>query len=208
MNHRPIIDAGPGLNFLSVNKERILIRVLGRLSVPEAVQEEVLRKSRQDERFRAAGRIWPKLTANWIQVLSDDYTPELGAVVRRITQLPMERRLMDSRDLGETMVVAHAVVLAESGETVTVPIDDGKGAELATSEIRRLKRQRDLGRTVGEIILASTLTVLKRAAGTEHIPDKTAVRSLYLQLRGLDDGLPPIEQSGLLSPGLWQNTPR
>ena len=52
MSIRPIIDAGPGLNFLSVNKERLLIAVLGPLSVPEAVQDEVLRKSRQDDRFR------------------------------------------------------------------------------------------------------------------------------------------------------------
>jgi hypothetical protein len=32
MSHRPIIDAGPGLNFLSINKERLLIGVLGPLS--------------------------------------------------------------------------------------------------------------------------------------------------------------------------------
>ncbi len=25
MSHRPIIDAGPGLNFFSINKERLLI---------------------------------------------------------------------------------------------------------------------------------------------------------------------------------------
>jgi hypothetical protein len=51
MSVRPIIDAGPSLNFLSANKERLLIAVLGPFSVPEAVQDEVLRKSRQDDRF-------------------------------------------------------------------------------------------------------------------------------------------------------------
>jgi hypothetical protein len=51
MSVRPIIDAGPGLNFLSVNKERLLIAVLGRFSAPETVRDEVLRRSRQDERF-------------------------------------------------------------------------------------------------------------------------------------------------------------
>jgi hypothetical protein len=56
MSIRPIIDAGPGLNFLSVNKERLLIAVLGPLSAPETVRDEVLRKSRQDDRFRAAAR--------------------------------------------------------------------------------------------------------------------------------------------------------
>lgn len=41
MNHRPIIDAGPGLNFFSINKERLLIGVLGQLNAPETVQNEV-----------------------------------------------------------------------------------------------------------------------------------------------------------------------
>jgi hypothetical protein len=37
MSIRPIIDAGPGLNFLSTNKERLLIGVLGPFSAPETV---------------------------------------------------------------------------------------------------------------------------------------------------------------------------
>ncbi|MGH3679838.1 MAG: hypothetical protein ACRDT2_06220 [Natronosporangium sp.] len=75
MSHRPIIDAGPGLNFLSIHKERLLISVLGPLSAPETVQDEVLRKSRQDERFQAAGKVWRKLTPRWMQILPDDPTP-------------------------------------------------------------------------------------------------------------------------------------
>lgn len=63
MSTRPIIDAGPGLNFLSANRERLLISVLGPLSAPETVQDEVLRKSAQDSRFRAAAAIWRKLTS-------------------------------------------------------------------------------------------------------------------------------------------------
>jgi hypothetical protein len=42
MSVRPIIDADPGLNFISVNKERLLIAVLGSLSAPKTVQDEVL----------------------------------------------------------------------------------------------------------------------------------------------------------------------
>jgi hypothetical protein len=61
MSRRPILDAGPSLNFLSINRERLLIHVLGRLSVPETVRAEVLRKARQDARFRPAERIWRKL---------------------------------------------------------------------------------------------------------------------------------------------------
>lgn len=72
MRARPIIDAGPCLNFLSINKERLLIDILGPLSAPEIVQDEVLRKSRQDDRFRAAAKTWRKLTPRWIQILPDD----------------------------------------------------------------------------------------------------------------------------------------
>lgn len=204
MSHRPIIDAGPGLNFLSIKQERLLIGVLGRLSAPETVQKEVFRKAQQDARFHAAATVWRKLVpGDWIQVLSDDQTPELAAVVHRITRQPMEERLKHPKDLGETMVIAHAVVAAESGETVTVLIDDGCGARIATSEISRLERLRAHGRAAGSIRLVSTLTVLERAAASKHIPDKFTMRSIYQRLRSLDDGLPPIEATNILSPGIW-----
>ncbi|MFD6948922.1 hypothetical protein A6A08_03250 [Nocardiopsis sp. TSRI0078] len=203
MSHRPIIDAGPGLNFLSINQERLLIRVLGKLSAPETVQSEVLSKARQDERFRVAEGIWRKLTPNWMQILSDDQTPELESVVQRITHQPMAERLGRPKDLGEIMVIAHAVVAAEAGQEVTVLIDDGEGARTATSEINRLERLRRSGRPVGSITLASTLTILERATQKQYVPGKADMRHLYRRLRELDDGLPPIETTRLLSPDLW-----
>jgi hypothetical protein len=203
MSARPIIDAGPGLNFLSVNKERLLISVLGPLSAPETVQDEVFRKSAQDSRFRAAATVWRKLSPRWIQILSDDATPELAAVVQRISGSLIDERKRQSKDLGETMVIAHAVVAAQSGQSVTVLMDDGPGAQITTLEINRLERLRSSGRPVGSIILASTLTVLGRAAGTGQLPDRAAMRDTYKRLRGLDDGLPPIEKTGLLSHELW-----
>jgi hypothetical protein len=133
------------------------IGVLGRLSAPEAVQDEVFRKSRQDERFRAAAVVWRKLTPNWMQVLPDDHTPELAAVVHRMTRRPLEERLQRRKDLGEIMVIAHAVVAAEAGETVTILIDDGPGARTATAEINRLRRTQTTGRSIGSINLVSTL---------------------------------------------------
>lgn len=203
MSHPPIIDAGPGLNFFSLRKERLLIGVLGKLSAPETVQDEVFRKSKQDERFSAAASVWRRLTPTWMQVLSDDETPELTAVVHRITRQTMEDRLKHPKDLGETMVIAHAVAAAESGEEMTVLIDDGPGIRTATSEISRLERLGAGGRIVGSIRLVSTLTVLERAAGGVHIPDRAVMRNVYGQLRGLDDGLPPIEKTNLLTSARW-----
>jgi hypothetical protein len=100
MSVRPIIDAGPGLNFLSIHKERLLIAILGPFSAPETVQGEVLRKSQQDDRFRAAATVWRKLTTRWIQILPDDATPELATVVQRVSGLPMGERRRQPKDLG------------------------------------------------------------------------------------------------------------
>jgi hypothetical protein len=47
--------------------------------------------------------------------------------------------------------------------------------------------------------LANTLTILGRAAGTEHLPDRAAMRDTYTRLCGLDDGLPLIENTALLA---------
>jgi hypothetical protein len=115
----------------------------------------------------------------------------------------MDERRRRPKDLGEIMVIAHAVVAAESGHSVTILMDDGPGASIATSEISRLRRLGSIGHAVGSMTLASTLTILERAAGTEHLPDRAAMRDTYYRLRGLDDGLPPLENTDLLAPKFW-----
>ena len=101
------------------------------------------------------------------------------------------------------MVIAHAVAAAERGDTVIVLIDNGPGARVATSEIRRLARLRSAGGAVGSISLVNTLAVLQRAAGGKYLPDKATMRDVYHRLHGLDDGLPPVETTNLLSGELW-----
>lgn len=53
-------------------------------------------------------------------------------MVQRISGLPIDERKARPKDLGETMVIAHAVAAAESGRVVTMLIDDGPGARIAT----------------------------------------------------------------------------
>lgn len=105
------------------------------------------------------------------------------------------------------MVIAHAVVAAEGGGSVTtVLIDDGPGARLATREVARLQRLQAQGHDYGSIRLANTITILAKAAGGEHLPDKTAMRATYDRLRACDDGLPPIASTPLLSGRTWEPT--
>jgi hypothetical protein len=116
----------------------------------------------------------------------------------------MIERLKDPKNLGEIMVIAHALVAAESGLTVTVLIDDGDGRKLAAAQRDRLKRLRDAGnQTVGQIQLIGTLTVLNWAAQKGQVKDKAEMRSIYDRLRALDDGLAPIKDTRLLNDELW-----
>jgi hypothetical protein len=100
---RPVIDAGPALNFFSINRERLLLGTLGPISAPETVRDEVLRKAAADPRFRSAERVWNKLPEKYLEILSDNETPELNAAVVRISGLPMAERVREGKDLGELM---------------------------------------------------------------------------------------------------------
>ena len=101
------------------------------------------------------------------------------------------------------MVIAHAVVAAELGHRVSVLIDDGGGRQMAAIQAERLNRLRVAGRTVGSIHLVSTVSVLKKAAGGQYLPDRNAMRELYGRLRTLDDGLMPLEATGLMNLPCW-----
>lgn len=210
MTPRPIMDAGPGINFFALNnnffalnKERLLFATVGPLSVPETVHGEIRTKARHEQRFAAAERVMAKLPAKYLQVLSDDVTSELSAAVSRVAGMPIGQRLRSPKGLGEMMVVAHAVVAAESGETMTVLIDDGGGRRLAAVEAKRLDRLRGAGRPVGQIRLISTMTVLRNAAGKRELPDRQAMRDLYRRLRLLDDGFVPLDQTDLMTLPCW-----
>ncbi len=199
------MDAGPGLNFFSIHQERLLIRTVGALSIPETVRDEIVRKSRIDSRFEAAEGVLKKLPEHLLAVLSDAPTDDLNAVVSRIAGIPMEERRLTGKDLGELMVIAHAVVAAEAGHEVTVLIDDGAGREFAVLEINRIRRLKMRGTPgIGGIALLSTPTVLRRAAGLGHIADRAQMRELYERLRTLDDGLVPLEGTDLMRLECWR----
>ncbi|MBY8856365.1 hypothetical protein K7711_07750 [Nocardia sp. CA2R105] len=206
MSPRPVIDAGPALNFLAANQQRLLLRVLGKLSTPETVEAEILQKAGTDRRFKGVDLTWSKLTPKWIEVLSDDITDELDSACQRITATGLAERKSRASDLGELMVIAHAVTEAEHrGTVVTVVIDDQAGATLATAEAQRLNRLRAQGRPVGTLLLVNTIGILQKGVIDGHIQNRSQMRMIYDRLYGYDDGLPPIDRTPLLSGGLWNS---
>lgn len=205
-----IIDAGPCLTFLAANHERILIAALGRgILAPETVKNEVKRKSSVDpRRFSAAWSTWKKLEANgWLEVMSDDVTPALSnAFVSIQPQINdgLAQRMTNSKNLGEILVLSHAVRIATEGASVTVVIDEIDGRNLAIKQAQRLQRLKARGQPVGGIRLLGTHAILLKCARTPQIPDRSTMSEVYKKLRHYDDGLVSINQTELLHAKYWR----
>jgi hypothetical protein len=200
-----IIDAGPALTFLArKDTTRILFVGLGTadLLAPEQVQDEVIRKSRTDKRrFGAAEATWKKVvSANRLTVLPDDETPELAAAVQRLCLMPMSERIRQLQDLGELLVIAHAAVRADAGEDVAVLIQERNGTTMAYNEVRRINKLGGRGR----LRVWNTQTILLRATGSAHLPDKATMKTIYDRMLPLDAALPPINETDLLTAAVWE----
>ncbi len=184
-----IIDAGPALTFMAAGHRKLLLEVIERrgnqLQTPEAVVEEVARKAGQQKRFANCETALNGLIARGqIKMLLDDITDQaLTQQVRRITGVGTAIRLGESRDLGETMVIAHALKQKAAGEEVHVLIDEWRGQKVAV----------DHG-----IKVVSTEAILIRAISLQLIADRGEMRKVYSRLRDFDEGLVHIDQTQLL----------
>ena len=117
--------------------------------------------------------------------------------------MPMAGQMKNGRDLDEMMVVAHAATRAERGYDVTVLIDDRGGQLLASHESRLLDRLRIAEPQTGHLQMITSVTVLERSIAGRHLPDHATLRKLYARMRSLDDGLLPLEMTGLLDSPSW-----
>lgn len=194
MNPRRIVlDAGPCLNFCATSKQRLLLDVMrpvGSLHAPDVVDEEIQRKARTDRRFEPARRNWLNLVDNaHVTILDSQRSPALEVAVARLSGTPFEERMRQSRDLGELLVMAHAIVLKDAGHDVVVMIDEVSG-------------QRQASRCGLSVI--DTGWVLAKGARAGVIEDRAEMRRLYDQLRSHDDGLVRIEQTRLLHAETWR----
>ena len=179
-----ILDAGPSLNFFSIGRADLLLAVVragsARIAVPEDVDEEIRRKAGPKSKFaRAGGALdWALRTEQILRLDStSDRDSDLDRNVSRITGLPFEQRVRKGKDLGEMMVVAHALTLQNQGEKVIALIDDLDGQRLAAKH---------------RVRYMSTIDILRGAARLGLIKNWGEMRQLYLKMEPLDDGLPSV----------------
>ncbi|WP_166997267.1 hypothetical protein [Paramicrobacterium fandaimingii] len=185
-----IIDAGPTLTFTAAGQRELLMDVVtrrgSRLLMPESVIDEVARKSSQQKRFAECENDLANVIAHGqIEKLRDDIEDvALSQQVNRITGLGTRVRLGESKDLGETMVIAHALKLKQSGAEARVFIDEWRGQRVALRH---------------GLKVVSTESILVGAISLKLVSDRGEMRKIYDKLREFDDGLVHIDQTQLLS---------
>ncbi len=183
-----IIDAGPSLNFFGVGREDLLLAAMtaigAELCIPEIVHFEVHGKSVSDDRFtQAERRLNRSIKAGAVQVLSDAQDAsgtlaERADAVRRRIALQSGRVLdpVSTKDLGESMVIAHGQLHQEAGHSVYLIIDEQMGQLVAA----------DLG-----LRILDTEAILIKAAKLGLVKDRGEMRELWEKLRLLDGSLVP-----------------
>lgn len=207
-----ILDAGPALNFLSKGHENLLINAVGRQTIhaPASVETEVLRKSGRDGEFKGAHGRWKRMRPKWLNVLSDDADDEyLLQAAQVLINMPLDVRLEEGDDLGETMVVLHAYVRARQGTDVFVIIDDAGGKAFARKAIANLNAHKAAGRPVGRMQIVGTIDLIGRRLNSEDIPDTDTLKTIWADISPLDDGLPnDLDETGLLTSPEWDRPPK
>jgi hypothetical protein len=198
-----ILDAGPCITFCAAAKQALLIEVLQRgsnqLHVPDVVDDEIGKRGSNRRDFPASTvNNWRLLTEHdYIGVLDSSVATEdaeaLSDAVKKLTGTPLAQRLTESKDLGEIMVIAHAMVRKDKGEDVYVVIDEHRGQKLASK----------FG-----IKIIDTAWILSSAVKRGLIADRGEMRKTYDSLRQYDAGLVHIDQTGLLKKALWSQKPQ
>ncbi|GGL13008.1 hypothetical protein Sme01_20260 [Sphaerisporangium melleum] len=184
-----ILDAVVCVHFVGANLQSILIDVLHSsglvLQVPEEVCDEVAAK---DRKYPGIRQRWARLQASdHIKVLPrvevETAQPRVVEVIEEIRGMEIEEAVLVRRDLGEVIVIAHCVHLAEQGWNVTALIDDQGGQHIAAR---------------WNVPVLTIEDVLTLAIHRGHFPGRADLRRVYDKLREYGDGMLPLEKSGLI----------
>lgn len=188
-----VIDAGPALNFLAAGKADLLCDVIDRrertLLMPQTVRDEIhqiVERPRGGKFGACPGRLAAFIEAERIEVVADSIEDKpLVSQVLRVAGIPMIRRVKEPKDLGETLVLAHALRLRAEGQSVVVLIDEVEGS----------KKARMYGLKV-----ITTIGVLLAAAEYGLVEDRVEMKAVYESIAQFDDGLPGWDSNPARNP--------
>lgn len=189
-----VLDAGPALNFLAVGQQNVLIQMAAAagadLAAPKRIDDEIEGQSKSNRFRRTAVRnTWRTLKSSGRITLLDDSLlrdPRFDAAIGRISGVEAADRKKTRKNLGEILVLAHASVFVQDGETVYVLMDESDGRRRAKSERAWLRQQR----APGQLVLWNTQEVLEAAERQPGwITGGLTAEQVYKAMKPFDDGI-------------------
>ena len=139
----PIIigDAGLLIGFIASDNHQLLVDLIpkisggGKLQIPLVVKNEIQNYANKPGEGKVRNRLAWLIEQKHTTVLPDvniDSNSGVIATVAAIRDRSVDQALDDPKDLGETLVVAHAVAAKKRGVShIYVAIDDAGGRRLA-----------------------------------------------------------------------------
>lgn len=184
-----ILDAGPILNFLSRHDTtdlylRTLKAMTDNIIVPDAVMDEVARKSSVDRRFAACQKkLITVISGNHISKrVSPEGDDNYDFQWSWVTNNCPSSWLRAGKHRGEMVLIAHARALKFQNVDVVAMIDDQDAISLAAK---------------AGVSSFTTVQLFQECVARGLIADRSRLRELYGYVCANDDGLLPFKLTDL-----------
>lgn len=203
-----VVDTGPILKFFATNSAQHLVEALNSnpITVPEAVEYEILNTPNRHTQFKKAPNAWSRLPERFKVILPDQKTDDLDNCCRTVFGVDFDQMYKISKDRGETMALLHGLILARRGDKVTIVCDDDPARVTIQREANKLKLQQMQKKCPpgGEITLATTLDLLDWAIRSGSFETRNDFLAKYNLMAQLDSALPQQAKSaGLTGSPPW-----
>ncbi|WP_406144391.1 hypothetical protein [Streptomyces sp. NBC_01012] len=189
-----VLDAVACVHFAGANLNRVLTTALAHagwvILVPQEVCDEIRGKERK---FPGLEKRWAALERSpYVRVLprlemTRPSDLRVITVLEELRDAEFERALLQRKDLGECVVVAHGVGLREQGHDVTLLMDDHGGQTMAA--------ERGLAYATIEDVLVLAVDAGCFATGQD-------LMKAYARLQEFGSGLPDYRRTAL--PGAYR----
>lgn len=178
-----LLDTGPCLNFFGSGQGALLLAVMERISaeivIPIEIEDEVEDRAPEIQTYSGAHKQLQRAIAQGrvrVSAPMPGEDPLLERWVSRFIGVGVTTRR--AKDLGERMVLAHALAARDRGAKVVVVIDEGEGRRTASKH---------------QLMCIGTIDILRKAGLMGLVENWAEMRAIYVRMQANDQSLMSVD---------------